>query len=98
VEEGQEGTGHAPVRARARGGRLRPAGDLGRRWLSVRRGGACCFGGRVRGGERAGGSTPAVQVWQQVRILFFQGEIRVFLNLCLKKRSFWLFTIEMLPV
>jgi hypothetical protein len=59
-----------------------------RRWLLARRGGACCFGGRVRGGERAGGSTPAVQVCQQVHILFFEGEIRVSLNLCLKNSHF----------
>jgi hypothetical protein len=53
VEEGQEGAEHAPVRAGARGGRLRPAWDVRRPWVSAR---------RVGGGEHAGWSVPVVQV------------------------------------
>ena len=83
MEEGQEGDGPPPRRARVRGGRWkRPSGAAGRGRLSAgRRGGGGAGGGggggRV-GAEHAGGCAPPVQVRGQVLLLaLLQGEIEI---------------------
>ena len=82
MEEGQEGAGPPPRRARVRGGRWnkRQAGAVGRGRLSA----GCCGGGGGGGGggrvgaEHAGGCAPAVQVRAQVILLaLLQGEIEI---------------------
>ena len=79
MEEGQEGAGPPPLRARPRVGRWRRAardGGRGRLPAGCRGGGGVGVGGRI-GAEHAGGRAPAVQVRGQALLLFivFQGEI-----------------------
>jgi hypothetical protein len=79
VEEGQEGAGPPPLRARPHVGRWRRAvrdGGRGRLPAGCRGGGGVGVGGRV-GAEHAGGRAPEVQVRGQALLLFvvFQGEM-----------------------
>ena len=81
MEEGQEGAGPPPLRARPRVGRWRRAardGGRGRLPAGCRGGGGVGVGGRI-GAEHAGGRAPAVQVRRQVLLLFVvvQGETEI---------------------